>query len=367
MIAIQAPQTYLNRDGVIRSVGEYAAPYARTILIITSPQAWKVTSEAVEQSLNEYGLRYQVEFLPGDCTKPAIEALTAQARTFGAELILGIGGGRVLDVAKVVGDILGQIPVITVPTIAATCAAWSSFSVIYSDSGAYNGAFSLTRLPAWVLVDSEIIARSPSRYLKAGIVDALATWYECQPYLRHGDGGLALALKAQTARLAVETLNTYGEQAIADNKQGLVTPALRSAIDAVIALTGLANSIKDEVPRIGVAHAIHNSMTRLPELHDWLHGEKVGFGLAVQAFLEHDSDADREELFTLLRRYGSPITLSALGLNERPQLIENIAQHVKVAPKIASRLPFATDAERIQQALWRTQTLETGVINSHAA
>ncbi|KHS90924.1 glycerol dehydrogenase [Pectobacterium brasiliense] len=367
MIAIQAPQTYLNRDGVIRSVGEYAAPYASTILIITSPQAWKSTSEAVERSLNEYGLRYQVEFLPGDCTKPAIEALTAQARAFSAELILGIGGGRVLDVAKVVGDILGQLPVITVPTIAATCAAWSSFSVIYSDSGVHNGAFALTRLPVWVLVDSEIIARSPSRYLKAGIVDALAKWYEFQPYLRHGDDGLALALKAQAAKLAVETLNTYGEQAIADNEQGLVTPALRSAIDAVIALAGLANSMKDEVPRIGVAHAIHNSMTHLPELHDWLHGEKVGFGLAVQAFLEHDSDADREELFTQLRRYGSPITLSALGLNERPQLVESIAQHVKIAPKIASRLPFDTDAERIQQALWRTQTLETGVINSHAA
>ncbi|KHS82389.1 iron-containing alcohol dehydrogenase family protein [Pectobacterium brasiliense] len=367
MIAIQAPQTYLNRDGVIRSVGEYAAPYASTILIITSPQAWKSTSEAIERSLNEYGLRYQVEFLPGDCTKPAIEALTAQARAFGAGLILGIGGGRVLDVAKVVGDILGQIPVITVPTIAATCAAWSSFSVIYSDSGVHNGAFALTRLPVWVLVDSEIIARSPSRYLKAGIVDALAKWYEFQPYLRHGDDGLALALKAQAAKLAVETLNTYGEQAIADNEQGLVTPALRSAIDAVIALAGLANSMKDEVPRIGVAHAIHNSMTHLPELHDWLHGEKVGFGLAVQAFLEHDSDADREELFAQLRRYGSPMTLSALGLNERPQLIESIAQHVKIAPKIAARLPFTTDTESIERALWRTQTLETGVIDSHAA
>ncbi|WP_350316909.1 iron-containing alcohol dehydrogenase family protein [Pectobacterium aroidearum] len=367
MIAIQAPQTYLNRDGVIRSVGDYAAPYANTILIITSPQAWKTTADAVERSLNEHGLRYQVEFLPGDCTKPAIEALTAQARAFNAELILGIGGGRVLDVAKAVGDILGQLPVIAVPTIAATCAAWSPISVIYSDSGAHNGPFPLTRLPVWVLVDSEIIAHSSSRYLKAGIVDALAKWYEFQPYLRHGDDGLALALKAQAAKLAVETFNTYGEQAIADNEQGLVTPALRRVIDAVIALAGVANSMKDEVPRIGVAHAIHNSMTRLPELHDWLHGEKVGFGLAAQAFLEHDNDADREELFAQLRRYGSPITLSALGLNERPQLVENIAQHVKIAPKIASRLPFATDAERIQQALWRTQTLEAGVINSHAA
>lgn len=355
MIAIQAPETYLNRDGVIHSVGEFITPYAKTILIVTSHQAWQATAERVEHSLKQQGLIYQIAFLSGYCTKRVIEELTAQARELNAELILGIGGGRVLDSAKAVGEVLGQIPVITVPTIAATCAAWSPISVIYSETGAHHGAIALKRLPVWVLVDSEVIAQSSTRYLKAGIVDALAKWYEFQPYLRNGDDSLALALKAQAAKLAVDTFTAYADQAIQDNERKQVTPALRKVIDAVIALAGVANSMKDDIPRVGVAHAIHNSMTRLPELHDWLHGEKVGFGLTIQAYLEHDDVQKREPLLSQLHRYGSPLTLSSLGLDAHPTLVDAIAQEVKIASKIAALLPFHIDKDRIKNALWRTQ------------
>ncbi|ATA24519.1 glycerol dehydrogenase [Brenneria goodwinii] len=357
MIAIQAPQTYLNRDGVISNIGEYITPFAKNILIVTSPHAWQATAEKVEASLIQHGLVWQVAYLPGGCTQTAIDTLVAQANTQGAQLILGIGGGRVLDAAKAIGEYLEQLPVITVPTIAATCAAWSPISVIYNEAGAHQGPLELKRLPVWVLVDNETIAQSDPRYLKAGIVDALAKWYEFQPYLRNGDDGLALTLKAQAARLAVETFNAYGVQAIADNQQKRVTPALRKVIDAVIALAGVANSMKDNVPRIGVAHAIHHSMTRLSELHHWLHGEKVGFGLAVQAILEHDDANDREELLQQLHRYGSPLTLTLLGLADRPQLVDKIAENVLIKPHIAARLPFSVEKERIKQALWSTQHL----------
>ncbi|RLM23872.1 glycerol dehydrogenase [Brenneria alni] len=366
MIAIQAPQTYLNRDGIIDNVGEYITPFAKTLLIITSPQAWQATAEKVEHSLVQHGLAWRIEYLPGDCTQAAIDTLVSQARKHGAELILGIGGGRVLDAAKATGEYLGQLPVITVPTIAATCAAWSPISVIYGDTGAHQGPLALKRLPVWVLVDNNVIAQSDPRYLKAGIVDALAKWYEFLPYLRNGDEGLALALKAQAARLAVDTFNTYGVQALADNQQKQVTPALRKVIDAVIALAGIANSMKDDVPRIGVAHAIHNSMTRLPELHHWLHGEKVGFGLAAQAILEYDNASDREELLLQLLRYGSPLTLTLLGLDDRPAQIEEIAKNVKIKPHIAALLPFSVEPERIKNALWATQQL-AGFAADHQA
>ncbi|QTF09083.1 iron-containing alcohol dehydrogenase family protein [Brenneria izadpanahii] len=357
MIAIQAPQTYLNRDGVIGNIGEYITPFAKTILIVTSPHAWQATAEKIEPSLTRHGIVWQVANLPGDCTQAAIDTLVDLAKAQGAELILGVGGGRVLDAAKAAGEYLGQLPVITAPTIAATCAAWSPISVIYDDTGAHQGSLELKRLPVWVLVDNEVIAQSDPRYLKAGIVDSLAKWYEFLPYLRNGDDGLALALKAQAAKLAVDTFNAYGVQAIADNQQQQVTPALRKVIDAAIALAGVANSMKDDVPRIGVAHAIHHSMTRLPELRRWLHGEKVGFGLAAQAILEHNDANDRQELLQQLHRYGSPVTLTLLGLADRPQQVDEIAENVRIKPHIAALLPFSVEKERIKQALWDTRQL----------
>ncbi|MFW5402291.1 iron-containing alcohol dehydrogenase family protein [Yersinia sp. 1252 StPb PI] len=357
MLAIKTPQNYLNQDGVTEKVGQFIAPLAQKVLIVTSPRAWQSVGVSVITSLQRHHISFHISYLPGDCTRTAIDALVVQAQQLGSELILGVGGGRVLDSAKAVGETLGQLPVITLPTIAATCAAWSPISVIYDEAGAHIGPLSLTRLPVWVLVDSQTIARTAPRYLNAGIVDALAKWYEFLPYLRKGDDGLALILKSQVAKQALDTFNTYGQQAIAANQRQEVSVALRKVIDAVIALAGLANSMADDIPRIGIAHAIHNSMTRLPELHHWLHGEKVGFGLVVQSFIEHEQEADRDELLSLLHRFGCPLTLEDLGFKHNDEQVKKIAKGVVIAPHIAARLPFSLAWERIEQALLSTQNL----------
>jgi glycerol dehydrogenase-like iron-containing ADH family enzyme len=354
MLEIKVPQRYLNLDGVTAKVGEYIAPLAQQVLIVTSPSAWKATRDQVEYSLQEQGIGFQLSFLSGPCSESAVNAIAQQASLYGAQLILGIGGGRVMDAAKAAGEKLQQLPVINLPTIAATCAAWSPISVIYNDHGGQIGPLTLQRLPVWVLVDSQVIAQSDSRYLQAGIVDALAKWYEFQPYLRQGDQGLSLLLKAQPARLALDTFISQGQQAVKDNQNTEVTPALRQVIDAVIALAGLANSMRDEIPRVGIAHAIHNSMTHIEELHHWLHGEKVGFGLAVQALLESDHAQTREELLPLLKIFGSPLSLSYQGNVPSANLGQQIAQRIHIAPSVIARLPFPLDQDRIASAIETT-------------
>lgn len=44
--------------------------------------------------------------------------------------------------------------------------------------------------------------------------------------------------------------------------------------------------MRDTLPAPGFAHAIHNRLTHLPELHHWLHGEKASYSLPVQSFME---------------------------------------------------------------------------------
>jgi hypothetical protein len=48
--------------------------------------------------------------------------------------VIGVGGGALLDSAKVLARRLG-VPLVAIPTIAATCAAWTPLSVWYSDAG----------------------------------------------------------------------------------------------------------------------------------------------------------------------------------------------------------------------------------------
>lgn len=360
MIAVKAPQNYLNEAGLINRLGDYVAPIARDrVMIITSPRAWQATQESVAQSFSAHGIHYEPSFLSGECTRATIAAFSARAVDTGVQLIIGIGGGKVLDTAKGVAESCGQLPLITVPTVAATCAAWSPISVLYTEAGGHLNSMPLQRTPEWVLVDSEILVQTPVRYLKSGIVDALAKWYEFEPYLRGEDDSLSLALKAQAAKLAVVVFEQWAAQAIADNQDHQVTPAFIRVVDAVIALAGMANSMRDDVARIGVAHAVHNSMTYHPDLHGFLHGELVGFGLVVQSFLDEGHTQDQEHLLALLTAFSTPLTLRQLGvIDSLEQKIQHIALGVKISPAIAARLPFALNTARIEQALRQTAALD---------
>ena len=125
-------------------------------------------------------------------------------------------------------------------------------------------------------------------------------------------------------------------------------------IDAVIAFAGLANSVRDESQRIGVAHAIHNSMTHQQAFHHWLHGEKVGYGLAVQAILQHRDPVDREPLLGWLRRMEVPLTPAEWGSGDPRPLLAGIAAGVKIKPEAREHLPFPVDSASLQQALLAT-------------
>ncbi|WP_410014243.1 iron-containing alcohol dehydrogenase family protein [Sodalis sp. C49] len=359
MIVVKAPQNYLNEAGLINRIGDYVAPITRErVMIITSPRAWQATQPALEASFSAHGIGFQRYFLQGECTRATIAAFSAQAQAQDIRLVIGVGGGKVLDTAKGIAESCGQLPLITVPTIAATCAAWSPISVLYTEAGGHLNSMPLQRTPEWVLVDSAIIAATPVRYLKAGIVDALAKWYEFEPYLRRDDSSLSLVLKAQAAKLALDIFEQSGAQALADNEAGLATPVLARVLDGVIALAGMANSMRDEIPRIGVAHAVHNSMTYHPDLHGFLHGELVGFGLVVQSYLDDDrpdSLAAQAHLLQLLTLFSTPLTLRQLGITDAiDQRIKQIALGVKISADNAARLPFALGTERIERALAKT-------------
>jgi len=360
MLAIKAAENYLQQEGLIAQMGDYVSRVAKHILIITSPTAWRVTGEAAERSLAEQGIEYSVQFLTGECTLETIQALSRAAHAAGVGAVVGIGGGRVMDTAKGVGETADHLPVITVPTVAATCAAWSPSSVLYNDRGGRVGLINSARAPVWVLVDSRVIADSPPRFLQAGMVDAVAKWYEFSPYLPLGDDALGLLVKTQAAKLSLDIIRRYGTQALADNGRRRVTPALRKAIDAVISLAGLANSVKDNIPRAGIAHEIHDSMTHHREFHSWLHGEKVGFALVVQALLQDPQLEKHRELLGLLVAFGTPITVGQLGIGDNPLLYAHIADGVVIPPDIGELLPYSVSADRIAGAFAATAGIAPG-------
>ena len=63
-----------------------------------------------------------------------IEELKNSVKETSCDVIVGVGGGRIMDLVKATAFELG-VPIVAIPTQAATCAAYSPLSVLYTPEG----------------------------------------------------------------------------------------------------------------------------------------------------------------------------------------------------------------------------------------
>ena len=100
--------------------------------------------------------------LTASAPRGEVDRLVALARDNGCDIIVGVGGGKVLDTAKAVAYYL-ESPVIICPTIASTDAPCSALSVLYTDDGQFDKYLFLKANPNIVIMDTTVIAASPVR------------------------------------------------------------------------------------------------------------------------------------------------------------------------------------------------------------
>lgn len=348
MLTIKAPETYINEENSILLSGEILSKIGSFALIIGGERALQEAGHHLLSSLDEAHITYQVETFTGYCTTEQIDQYSEIAKDLGVDVIVGVGGGKVLDLAKAVAE-RETLPVVTIPTIAATCAAWSSLSVLYTDSGVSSGFLLLQSTPKAVIVDPNILIKSPVRYLQAGIADTIVKWYEYVPYANPDEYQVSLNISLNTAKHALAILEEHSLQAIEDNKIGHVSKEFKEVVDAIIALAGLVGSTSDSKPRLPVAHAIHNSITAIPETKSILHGEKVIFGLIAQFLLEKKPQSEITEFIDKLTELNLPVTLNQLNLkDDLPTTIKAIANGVRLNKQATVDLPFEFEHHLIE-------------------
>ena len=273
-------------------------------------------------------MKYHFEKFSGECTRSSAATLSGKGKEFGAQVIVGVGGGRAIDTAKAVSHELNSALVI-IPTIASNDAPCSALSVQYNEKHMLDRFLILRRNPDVVLVDSKIIAEAPTRYFVAGMGDALATWFEAftctKSSAKNLPGGMATSGALNLARLCYDTLMKYGVSAKLAVDRKVVTPAVEMVIEANVLLSGLGF----ESAGLAAAHGIHEGIHVLQGTEKALHGELVAFGTIAQLVMENYLKEEIDRVIGFCNAVGLPVTLKQLGVSDISP--ENLTKAAKVA------------------------------------
>ncbi len=346
-----SPGKYLQGAGEMKNIGTYAAGYGKKALILISNGGYKRIGAEIEESFAQTDCKAVFDYFGGECSKNEINRLRGVMDEQGCDLVIGIGGGKIFDTAKAVAYYC-KTPVVICPTIASTDAPCSALSVIYTDEGVFEEYLFLPANPNLVLMDTDIIAKSPVRLTVSGIGDALATYFEARACQRSDAttcaGGKITCAAMALARLCFDTLMEEGLKAKLALKAGVCTPSVEKIIEANTLLSGLGF----ESGGLAGAHAIHNGLTVLEECHHMYHGEKVAFGTITQLVLEDVPLEELEEIIGFCVELGLPVTLGELGVKEvtREKMMA-VAEAACAENDTLHNMPFEVTPEKVCAAL----------------
>jgi glycerol dehydrogenase-like iron-containing ADH family enzyme len=275
----------------------------------------------------------------GPVTRDAIERLAAVAAAH--DVVIGVGGGRVVDAAKGAAH-LARLPFVAVPTSPATCAATTALVVLYDEAGAWSGPLVVGSCPDVVVLDPAVLGAVPDRLLAAGVLDAWCKVEEVRLAARTTADGGDTYLDAALA--LCEVLAARVDPAAGALREGLPSaPTARAALaEAVIVLPGLVAGAAGEGNKLAAAHAVHNALTLLRGHHRSLHGELVAFGVLVQLALDGAPPERLARRAAWTGALGVVPTLAALGCAAYHRDPEPVLARMLAAPALRRAFPALT-------------------------
>lgn len=333
-----APGRYIQGPGVLGSLGRYLSLVStRRAALLISERGRRRFGSRLVGSLSGAGVEWEFAPFGGECSLEEIGRITAELRALepGVDTIVGVGGGKTLDAGKCIAHRL-HLPFVSCPTLASTDAPCSALSVLYTEEGTFAGVEYFPDSPALVVVDTQVVAEAPPRYLVAGMGDAVATWYEARlcdgsPDVDTVLGGRTTIAAAAIAEVCAATVFEHGLDALGAIRRGEVTESLERVVEANTLLSGIGF----ESGGLAAAHAVASVLPFLPQVHaENLHGEMVAIGVLTQLLLE----GDREEAAAVARKFaalGLPVHLAQISID-----LESDEAALREVLAVAAGFPF---------------------------
>ncbi|MFP4687498.1 MAG: iron-containing alcohol dehydrogenase family protein, partial [bacterium] len=347
-----APHRYQSAPGALQDIGKNLEQLGERALVIANKTVIERFEDVVRKSLKDSMIGFSFDVCLGECCLPEIERLVSIAEKQESDMIIGMGGGKTLDVAKYVAQLAG-CKLITVPTVVSSCAAFTNVVHLYNEDGEFIKEEELDNSPDLLILDYKIAGLAPSRHFAAGMSLAFAATSgefsrgDSKDLLTSYPSRIALELAGHVRREVFER----GKSAFSDVKKGELTAAIEEATEIIILETGLIHCLgggafRNSPGRL-FAHFIH------PYIDDnVLFGELVGLGTIIERNLYSSSVEELKDIYRFYRDIEIPLTLSQLGVpeNQRGKIFSTVIEQIV---KRAAEEPFAysIDAKELEGAI----------------
>ena len=317
---IDLPRVVLVGRGVLESLGEVCQELGlERSLVVTGKTTYKVAGRRAVSLLGEGGCEVQQVFC-NEADLDTVERVKLEAESMGADSVIGVGGGRTIDVAKLAAY-ESDTYFVSVPTTASHDGIASSSASIKGLGRPYSKR---ANSPIAVLADSKIIAESPYRFTASGCGDVISKAVSVRDWrLAHDEIGEYYGEYAGSLALMSSNLIMRNAQLICERLE----EGYRTLLEALVSC-GVAMSIAGSSrPCSGSGHLFSHTLDVLaPGVA--LHGEQCGVGTIMMAKLHGlDWRAIRESL----RVIGAPTSAEGLGL-EPETVVQALVGAVEIRP-----------------------------------
>ena len=299
---MELPRKIVVGEKNICDIGEFIKSLKNTkkVSLISGSNVKKIVQKKIEKSLLASKIE-NIWYLTTTNDVKSINDTEKKVYKNKSDLVIGIGGGRSVDIAKMIGFNLNK-PVVSIPTSASHDGIASPFVSVRGD----KPHSLVATAPLGVFVDVDIIKKAPRKLLASGCGDLIAKITAVRDWQLGRDktgeyyGRYSADLALMSAKILIESSTKF-------SRKGL---NVREIVEALIS-AGVASCIAGSSrPCSGAEHLFSHAVDKL-EPGIGLHGEKCGIGAIMIAKLQGQ---DWEKIIKTLKNVGAPTTANEIGL-----------------------------------------------------